>query len=158
MITLVYKMTHAGDPDPDLGCWGVKDCMGHVRGFNFDAVIGIGGRSWWTNQTNRAGEIIWIGIGPQKSGQGQRGPKLGFAHFRPFDEGELPLREIAPKLVKAIHKCRFKLYGFSQIEQQEIERILELAKEAKPSMSLPTKAIQSQVDGKKCCRKVCRRR
>ena len=44
MVTLVYKMTHKGDPDPDLGHWGVEDCMGRVRGFKFDAVIGIGGR------------------------------------------------------------------------------------------------------------------
>ncbi len=158
MVTLVYKMTHKGDPDPDLGCWGVEDCMGQVRSFKFDAVIGVGGRSWWTNQTNRAGEIIWIGLGPkQKSAYGKRGPEVRFAHFRYFEEGELPLREFAPRLDKAIHKCRFKLRGFSQSEQQEIERILELAKDAKASAS-STKAIQSQRGGKKCCRKVCRRR
>jgi hypothetical protein len=158
MVTLVYKMTHKGDPDPDLGCWGVEDCMGRVRGIKFDAVIGIGGRSWWTNQTNRAGEIIWIGIGPQKSVQGERGPVVTFDHFRYFGEGELTLREIAPKLDKAIHKCRFKLHGFSQTEQREIEQILELAKEARPSASLSAKAIQSQRGGKKCRRKPCRRR
>ena len=89
MATLVYKMTHKGDPDPDFGHWGVEDCMGRVRGFKFDAVIGIGGRSWWTNQPNRAGELIWIGIGPQKSVQGKRGPKVRFARFRYFEEGDL---------------------------------------------------------------------
>jgi hypothetical protein len=158
MITLVYKMTHKGDPDPNLGHWGVEDCMGRVRGFKYDAIIGVGGRCWWTGQTNRTGEIIWIGIGPQKSVQGKRGPKIRFAHFRYFREGEITLREVAPQLDNTIHRCRFKLSGFSQSEQQEIERILELAKKTKPSASLPTKAIQSQRDGKKCCRKVCRRR
>ena len=55
MVTLVYKMTHKGDPsDKPVGWWGDH---GRVRAFKFDAVIGIGGRSWWTNQTNRAGEI-----------------------------------------------------------------------------------------------------
>ena len=158
MVTLVYKMTHKGDPNPDLGHWGVEDCMGRVRGFTFDAVIGIGGRSWWTNQTNRAGEIIWIGIGPQKSVQGKRGPKVRFAHFRYFGEGELPLREIAPELDKAIRKCRFKLSGFNESEQRELERILELAKDAKQSALLPAKVIQSQRGGKKCYRRACRRR
>lgn len=159
MVTLIYKMTHKGDPDSDLGCWGVEDCMGQVRSFKYDAVIGIGGHSWWTNQTSRAGEIIWIGLGPQKkSVQGKRGPEVRFAHFRYFAEGEMMLNEIAPKLDKAMHKCRFKLYGFSQTEQQEIERILELAKKSKPSASLSTKAIQSQLGGKKCRRKLCRRR
>ena len=43
MATLVYKMTHKGDPDSELGFWGVEDCMGQVRGYGFDAVIGIGG-------------------------------------------------------------------------------------------------------------------
>ena len=61
----------------------------------------------------------------------------------------MPLSEFAPELDKAIHKCRFKLYGFSQSEQREIQRILELAKDAKPSASLSTKAVQSQRDGKK---------
>jgi hypothetical protein len=158
MVTLVYKMTHKGDPDSDLGCWGVEDCMGQVRSFKFDAVIGVGGRSWWTNQTSRAGEIIWIGLGPQqKSIRGKRGPDVRFAHFRYFGEGELPLRKFAPTLDKAMHKCRFRLYRFSQTEQREIERILELAKEAKPSASLPARAIQSQRNGKGC-RKVCRER
>jgi hypothetical protein len=156
MDTLVYKMTHKGDPDSDCGCWGVEDCMGRVRSFKFGAVIGVGGRSWWTNQTSRAGEIIWIGLGPrQKSVQGKRGPVVRFAHFRYFAEGELPL---PPKLEKAIHKCRFRLYGFSQTEQHEIEQILELAKEAGPSASMLAKAIRSQVDGKKCRRKICRQR
>ena len=158
MITLVYKMTHKGDPDSGLGLWGVSDCMGQVRGFNFDAVIGIGGRSWWANETNRAGEIVWIGVGPDKSVPGKRGPKVRFAQFRYFGDGELTLREIAPKLDKAMHKRRFALYGFSQTEQQEIERILKLAKEAKPSASLLTKAVQSQHNGKKCRQKACRQR
>src|SRR5437588_4985222 len=115
MATLVYKMTHKGDPNPELGWWGVADCMGQVRGYAFDAVIGIGGRSWWTNQTSRAGEIVWIGLGPEVVDQEERGPVLRFGHFRYFGEGELMLRTIAPQLEKAMHNCRFRLYGFSQI-------------------------------------------
>jgi hypothetical protein len=158
MVTLVYKMTHKGDPNPNLGCWGVNDCMGQVRGYDFDAVIGIGGRSWWTNQTNRAGEIVWIGLGPQQKSVGKRGPEIRFAHFQYFGEGELILKEIAPKLDKSMHKQRYRLHGFSQTEQQEIDGILELAKDAKPSASLSTKTGHSRLDGKKCRRKACGRR
>src|SRR5215471_4955428 len=100
MATLVYKMTHKGDPDSDLGLWGVEDCMGQVRGFGFDAVIGIGGRSWWRNQTSRTGEVVWIGIGPEIVDQARRGPVLRFAHFRYFRESELVLKAIAPNLAK----------------------------------------------------------
>src|SRR5437588_10071527 len=81
MATLVYKMTHKGDPNPELGWWGVADCMGQVRGFAFDAVIGIGGRSWWTNQTSRVGELVWIGLDPQQVPGGKRGQKTC---LRPF--------------------------------------------------------------------------
>ena len=42
MRVLVYKRTHNGDPDTS-GCFGVYDCMGAVRDWEFDAVIGVGG-------------------------------------------------------------------------------------------------------------------
>ena len=50
MRILIYKRTHTGDPDPERGIFGegpdddeVTDCMGKVRGYGFDAVIGVGG-------------------------------------------------------------------------------------------------------------------
>jgi hypothetical protein len=42
MKTLVYKRTHNGDPDVE-GRFGIHDCMGQVRGYGFEAVIGVGG-------------------------------------------------------------------------------------------------------------------
>jgi hypothetical protein len=156
MVTLVYKMTHRGDPDADLGCWGVSDCMGQVRGYGFDSVIGIGGRSWWADQTNRAGELIWIGLDPQEIPGGKRGPKLTFAHFRYFPEGEKVLSEIAPKLARAMRNRRFMLYGFSQGQEQEIKTILKLAMRAEPSALLFTKATDLSVHEHARCPKVCR--
>jgi hypothetical protein len=157
MATLVYKMTHTGDPDSDLGWWGVSDCMGQVRGFPFDAVIGISGRSWWTNQTRRRGEIVWIGVGPEKVDEENRGPVLRFARFRHFGEGEQILSEIAPELDKSMHFRRFRLYAFSRIEEQEIEQILKLALKAGPSASCP-QATKTQSDGDECRPKLRRRR
>src|SRR5438105_13078156 len=114
MDTLVYKMTHKGDPDPEFGFWGVEDCMGQIRGYDFDAVIAIGGRSWWADQTGRTGEIVWIGLNPQVMAvKGKRGPLIRFAHFRYFREGDLMLRTIAPNLSKAMHRRRFRIYNFS---------------------------------------------
>lgn len=150
MATLVYKMTHRGDPNPELGWWGVADCMGQVRGFAFDAVIGIGGRSWWTNETNRTGEVVWIGLGPEVVDQENRGPVLRFANFRYFGEGEQMLSEIAPKLDKSMQSRRFRLYGFSRIEEQEIQRILKLARKAGPSASVFAQASETQPDGEPC--------
>src|SRR5215471_8860220 len=64
MRTLVYKMTHIGDPDPATGLWGETGCMGQVRSYQFDAVIGIGGTS---AIDGIAGKIVWIGTGPHKN-------------------------------------------------------------------------------------------
>lgn len=158
MATLIYKMTHSGDPDSDLGCWGVSDCMGQVRGYDFDAVIGIGGRSWWPNETSRAGEIVWVGLGPQQMpGRGKRGPEVRFAHFRYFLEGEQMLSEIAPKLDQSMQNRRIRLYGFSRIEEQEIEHILALAMKTGPSATFSTEATKTQADGKECRLKPHRR-
>jgi hypothetical protein len=151
MTTLLYKMTHKGDPNPQLGWWGVADCMGQVRGFTFDAVIGIGGCSWWTNQTSRVGEIVWVGLDPQQMPvRGKRGPMVRFAHFRYFSEGELLLSEIAPKLDKSMLTRRFRLYDFSRIEEEEIEKILALAQKWEPSTEFVTQAIKKQTKGQKC--------
>src|SRR5205823_1424348 len=45
MKVLVYKQTHSGDPDERTGVWGVSDCMGRIRSWPYDAVIGVGGAS-----------------------------------------------------------------------------------------------------------------
>jgi hypothetical protein len=42
MRTLVYKRTHNGDPDAE-GRFGIHDCMGQVRSYGYEAVIGVGG-------------------------------------------------------------------------------------------------------------------
>jgi len=158
MVTLVYKMTHKGDPNPELGWWGVSDCMGQVRKFPYDAIIGVGGRSWWSNETSRVGEVVWVGIGPQQMSVGsKRGPKVRFDHFRYFSEGDLMLSEIAPKLNKSMHTRRFRLYNFSRIEEEEIEAILALAQNAEPSAEFVTQAIKKQADGEECRPKSRRR-
>ncbi|WP_112487513.1 hypothetical protein [Thiomonas sp. X19] len=45
MRILTYKRTHVGDPD-EFGRFGINDCMGRVRGYRYDAVIGVGGTGW----------------------------------------------------------------------------------------------------------------
>lgn len=158
MVTLVYKMTHKSDPDPELGWWGVSDCMGQVRSFPFDAVIGIGGRSWWTTETNRTGDIVWAGLGPEVVDQEERGPVLRFAHFRYFREGEQIMSEIAPKLDRSMQNSRFRLYGFSRVEEEEIERILRLARKVGPSTELFKKPSQRQGKGDECHPKTRRKK
>ena len=81
--TLVYKRTHRGDPD-DSGVFGVNDCMGEVRGWDFDAVIGVGGSHPDRGHECIARKVNWVGIGPHEVGATARGPCLGFDFFLPL--------------------------------------------------------------------------
>jgi hypothetical protein len=63
MTILIYKRTHRGDPDAD-GVFGIHDCMGSVRDFAYDAVVGVGGIGDDARAHGIAGKINWIGVGP----------------------------------------------------------------------------------------------
>ena len=50
MRTLIYKRTHPGDPDAK-GRFGIYDCMGRVRAWDFEAVIGWAVPVWNPGRT-----------------------------------------------------------------------------------------------------------
>jgi hypothetical protein len=133
--TLVYKRTHKGDPDR-TGCFGIQDCMGRVRGYNFDAVIGVGGIGSWPKAERISGKINWIGLGSRKERSTDlRGPVVTFDHFILFEEKGKDFRIIAPILARRMYSTkglRF-LFNFSKPEQAEIARILRTAQTAPPS-------------------------
>jgi hypothetical protein len=80
MRTLIYKRTHNGDPDK-TGQFGIHDCMGRVRTWAFDAVIGVGGMGAEPRSHGLNGKVNWIGIGPHKTRPAKRGPVVTFDHF-----------------------------------------------------------------------------
>ncbi len=52
------------------------------------------------------------------------------------------LCEIAPDLAARVYDCRAVMYGFSEAEEQDIERILDLARDAPPSSLLTVQAAR----------------
>src|SRR4051812_46355351 len=62
---LIYKRTHIGDPNSQ-GDFGCHDCMGRIRGYTYDAVIGIGGSSCEPRSQGIDGRITWVGVGPHQ--------------------------------------------------------------------------------------------
>ena len=66
MRVLIYKRTHKGDPN-ETGIFGIQDCMGRIRNWNYDAVIGIGGESAWRDDIGIKYKINWIGLAPQRN-------------------------------------------------------------------------------------------
>lgn len=81
MRTLVYRRTHPHDPD-ERGCFGVEDCMGGVRAWEFDAVIGIGGNGVEAQSHNINGNVHWIGVDARRH-NAPRQPGAGCQTLRP---------------------------------------------------------------------------
>jgi len=135
MRTLVYKRTHPGDPD-ERGVFGNEDCMGQVRGFEFDAVIGIGGIGNEARSFGIDGKINWIGSGAHKDGWNGRSPYVVFERFVLFEErGEL-VSAVAPALARRFCHARAPRYvldRFSDREREEIQRILAMVRKRPPS-------------------------
>jgi hypothetical protein len=144
---LIYKRTHTGDPNeittdaPDKrGIFGINTCMGRVRSWEFDAVIGVGGKSAGEGIAYR---INYVGLGVKKhSINPQDGhPYVIFDHFRLFDEEGKFVEKFAPNLYKYMYEdadVRRVKSDSSRIRdnvliQSEIQKILNLAKNAPPS-------------------------
>jgi len=138
MRTLVYKRTHTGDPDSG-GRFGINGCMGRVRNWPFDAVIGVGGIGPEATTHGIDGRVTWIGIGPHRHrGRDRRGPVLTFDHFLLFDATGPFLIDHAPRLAEHLYgkNVRTLLHSTTRTERREIDGILLLAKNAPASLAL----------------------
>jgi hypothetical protein len=150
MKTLVYKRTHTGDPNA-MGWFGINDCMGQVRTLKFESVIGIGGIGEEAVSHGIDRRVNWIGIGAEKAGKGVRGPLIRFDRFVLFEKDGPNFQELAPTLAHHIYYKNVRvLTKFTAAEQREIDRILDIAKEAAPSAPTILKGIKHRCP--KCSR------
>ncbi len=139
---LVYRRTHTGDPSRETGEFGVHDCMGRVRNWTFDAVIGIGGKKPWAGGEKIAEKITWVGVGvgnkrePTEREKSELNKEQFGGHIVQFDrwivldEDGPPLKEISPIL----HKYMFSdgripraALNFSRDIDRELIRIIDWA-------------------------------
>lgn len=135
MRILVYKRTHDGDPD-QAGCFGACDCMGTVRNWQYDAVIGVGGVGSEPIANGIAGKINWIGIGPHKTFvNGKRGPEVRFDHFLNFGKAGPAFTKLAPALAQRLYtrKARFAIVDPSDKAYSEVCQVVSAAQSAPPS-------------------------
>ncbi len=132
MKTLVYKRTHTGDPN-ESGIFGIHDCMGRVRGWSFDAVIGVGGKSPWRGHEDIGLKITWIGINPRKTEAPgpSNGPLVEFECFVLWDETGPDLKTLAPHLFRYMFEDQHVRHVMSRSlpseMQEEVTTILRLA-------------------------------
>lgn len=133
MRTYLYKRTHVGDPN-QKGRFGIYDCMGSKRSLDFDSVIGIGGISQEAKSHSIDGKVTWIGIGRHDSDESI----LTFDHFVLWDAVGPDFAEIAPLLAARMlqRDAPRSLINFTDQEQLEIDRLLDLATHAPPSSGM----------------------
>src|SRR6266481_925955 len=130
MRILTYKRTHIGDPD-ERGRFGIYDCMGSVRDYEYDAVIGIGGLGSEPKTFGIDRKINWVGIKPTKRrSRNFRGGVVRFEYFRRWESQGPLLETLAPLLAKRMYAkgARLLLTGYTADEQAEAERILAWSK------------------------------
>jgi hypothetical protein len=156
MRTLIYKRTHKGDPDR-IGRFGINDCMGSVRSWDFDAVIGVGGIGSEARTEGIAGMVNWIGVGSRKGRTVGRGPLVTFDRFVLFEEKGADFRVKAPTLAERIYSTNAPRFlfndDFNEAEQAEIDRLLETAKIMPLSAGMPRR--QSRARSGRCGSRRC---
>lgn len=137
MNTLVYKRTHTGDPN-ESGIFGIHDCMGQVRGWSFDAVIGVGAKGPRRGHEDIAYRITWIGINPRRTDAPDlKGPLVEFERFVLWDETGQDLRTLAPNLFRYMFEERNVRHVMSRSlpteMQKEVTDILRLVENPQPT-------------------------
>ncbi|MBI2987390.1 MAG: hypothetical protein HYY45_11540 [Deltaproteobacteria bacterium] len=157
MQMLIYKRTHSGDPDPATGVFGNHNCMRTVRGWLYEAVIGVGGVGGRAERNGIARRLTWVGIGPHKTGNLRR-PKVKFDHFwYKGDKGPL-LKDRAPLLADRLYNKNVRLIkgrALTSGEWLEVKKILDSARKAPPSgQGVPLRS--SQKTSVKCRSTSCR--
>jgi len=144
LATLIYKRTHRGDPGPD-GIFGIHDCMGQIRDWDFDSVIGIGGLNPDEGHEGIAERINWIGLGALRANApaGMRGSLVWFKNFLLLDYDGPLLSEVAPKLFKYMFIDKHVRAVLSQSlgleAQREIEAVIE--KTSKSNSLTPSRGL-----------------
>ena len=126
MRILTYKRTHTGDPDP-AGRFGINDCMGRVRGWSFDAVIGVGGIGSEPQRHGIEGRITWVGVNPTWSPHPEGcGHLVTFEAFALLDAQGPMLQVLAPLLARRLYekKARVLFKSYSAQEKAEAEEVI----------------------------------
>lgn len=136
MKILIYKRTHKGDPDEN-GIFGNQDCMGRIRNWNYDAVIGIGGKTPWKEDKDIKYKINWIGINPKRiDAKGKRAKCVVFSKFQLYEETGLDIEENFPALFKHMYDSRKRFDMSSDLPDNvffEVQEILNLVKDSPQS-------------------------
>lgn len=131
MKVLIYRQTHTNDPCP-CGVFGIRDCMGRIRGWDYNAVIGIGALA----NPIITGKLTWIGINPKNGEIFKRAPLVTFKHFCRMDERGPMLGDCAPLLNRYVNENFFRFVISDSLGlgiQEEIDNLVNQYRRCPPS-------------------------
>ena len=124
MNILIYRRTHHGDPC-ECGIFGIRTCMKQVRSWNYNMVIGIGGKTF----KGQTGMITWVGAFPIKEDasvwkkRGRRGPRVKFKYFKFMKK---PLKKVSKKLHNYIfNKGKIPHAGYLKDIDPKVEKFVK---------------------------------
>lgn len=126
MRILTYKRTHTGDPDA-AGNFGINDCMGRIRNWSFDAVIGVGGYGAEPQSHGIEGRVNWVGLNPTRRPHPQGyGQIVNFEFFTLLEAKGQSLISVAPHLARRMYekKARVLFKSYSSEEKAEAEKLV----------------------------------
>jgi hypothetical protein len=142
MKVLIYKRTHKGDPDIE-GIFGSQDCMGRIRNWNYDAVIGIGGNAPWKEDADIKHKINWIGLEPKKiNSPKMRGDKVVFSHFRLYEEEGVNIKDHFPNLFKYMYGNRKRFDMSSDLPKDVFEEVKQILDSIEDSPASEAYAVE----------------
>lgn len=156
MRILTYKSTHIGDPN-SAGEFGINGCMGRVRSWSFDAVIGVGGYGSEPQSYGIAGRVNWVGVSPTWTTHPQgHGLLVTFESFSLFEDKGPMLHELAPLLARRMYekKARVLFKSYSPQEKAEAEVLIHSLL-GQPSVVVTAKFRRSKCRTNRIC-KPCR--
>lgn len=158
MRILTYKRTHTGDPGEN-GIFGERDCMGFIRNWNYDAVVGIGVLNPWAGDEGISGKVTWVGVGPVRIKNEGRGDTIKFEQFVLLDEKGPDFAKLAPNLAERFYKrnARTILHSYSKVEKDEVIRLIKsiMASDQYQKVQHSSEPHKDYKDRKRCKKHRC---
>ena len=163
MRILVYKRTHISDPDPDTLVFGNRDCMGRVRNYAFDAVIGVGGIGAQPRRHGIDRRLTWIGLEPaRRTVPRKKGPEIRFGKCTIWNDRGPALAPLAPRLARRLFEggARFLLLDSEGKDAPLFREAAELLADYRrarlsrvvPSEPNSTERSRRRTTGRRACR------
>lgn len=139
--------------------FGTQDCMGRVRTFSYDVVVGIGGIGAEPRSHSIDRRLNWIGIGPILGpDHANRGhPTFTFRHFVLHEHSGAYFDTHCPRLAEAMcdSGCRFRLNHTAE-HIRELKRLVAWAKrKAGPSGLYVASELLGEATHDDCLRPDC---